>query len=81
MQNIPLIAALEGTQHKVNTDWFAIMAMLKTKEMSDEDVQNVYNELCAGLRVTTRGVTLSKVSEDNNSEQIIKSSGDKDLFI
>lgn len=81
MQNIPLIAALEGTQHKVNTDWFAIMAMLKTKEMSDEDVQNVYNELCAGLRVTTRGVTLSKVSEDNNSEQIIKSSGDKDLFV
>lgn len=81
MQNIPLIAALEGTQHKVNTDWFAIMAMLKSKEMSDQDVQNVYNELCAGLRVTTRGVTLSKMNNNNNNEQIIKSSGDKDLFI
>lgn len=81
MQNIPLIAALEGTQHKVNTDWFAIMAMLKSKEMSDEDVQNVYNELCAGLRVTTRGVTLSKMNDNHNNEQIIKSSGDKDLFI
>ncbi|MCL1141253.1 hypothetical protein [Shewanella gaetbuli] len=81
MQNLPLIAALEGTQHKVNTDWFAIMAMLKTRDLSEEEINNIYNELCAGLRVTTRGVTLCKQSGDDQNEQIIKSTENKDLLI
>ncbi|MCW3173185.1 hypothetical protein [Shewanella subflava] len=81
MQNIPLIAALEGTQHKVSTDWFAIMAMLKTRELSEDDINNVYNELCAGLRVTTRGLTLSKLSADDLNDKIIKQSENKDILI
>lgn len=73
MQNITLIAALEGTQHKVTTDWFAIMAMLKTREVSEEEVLRIYNELCAGLRISTRGVTLWKVSGDDAEQPLFKS--------
>lgn len=78
MQNIALTAALEGTQHEVTTDWFAIKAMLETREMTAEDIQNVYNELCAGLIVTTRGLTLSKRAETDNQTEIIKPSSDAD---
>ncbi|MBR9729390.1 hypothetical protein ACFOD0_15130 [Shewanella intestini] len=78
MQNIALKAALEGTQHEVKTDWFAIKAMLETREMSGLDVQNVYNDLCAGLIVTTRGLTLSKISDDDNGIDAIKDAGDTD---
>ena len=63
MHNIALIAALEGTRHQVTTDWFAIMAMLKTRNRSDDAIELVYNDLCAGLRVTTRGLTLAKAIE------------------
>ena len=81
MQNISLIAALEGTRHQVTTDWFAIMAMLKTRNMSDDAIKIVYNDLCAGLRVTTRGLTLARVNENAFDEQIIKPNGIHDLLI
>ncbi|GGQ20035.1 hypothetical protein [Shewanella litoralis] len=72
MHNIALIAALEGTRHQVTTDWFAIMAMLKTRNMSDDAIEIVYNDLCAGLRVTTRGLTLAKAVEKPLTENIVK---------
>ena len=72
MHNIALIAALEGTRHQVTTDWFAIMAMLKTRNMSDDAIEIVYNDLCAGLRVTTRGLTLAKAVEKQQNEDIVK---------
>ncbi|GGP97377.1 hypothetical protein [Shewanella ulleungensis] len=72
MHNIALIAALEGTRHQVTTDWFAIMAMLKTRNMSDDAIEIVYNDLCAGLRVTTRGLTLAKAVEKQQNENIVK---------
>lgn len=81
MQNILLIAALEGTQHQVSTDWFAIVAMLKARELSDDEINRVYNELCAGLRVTTRGVTLAKQSISEMNKKIIKQSENKDLLM
>nr|WP_283108093.1 hypothetical protein [Shewanella ulleungensis] len=67
-----MIAALEGTRHQVTTDWFAIMAMLKTRNMSDDAIEIVYNDLCAGLRVTTRGLTLAKAVEKQQNENIVK---------
>ncbi|UJF22866.1 hypothetical protein [Shewanella sp. OMA3-2] len=81
MQNILLIAALEGTQHQVSTDWFAIVAMLKARELSEDEINRVYNELCAGLRVTTRGVTLAKQSANELNKKIIKHSENKGLLI
>jgi hypothetical protein len=72
VHNIALIAALEGTRHQVTTDWFAIMAMLKTRNMSDDAIEIVYNDLCAGLRVTTRGLTLAKAVEKQQNENIVK---------
>ena len=72
MHNIALIAALEGTRHQVTTDWFAIMAMLKTRNMSDDAIEIVYNDLCAGLRVTTRGLTLAKAVEKPLTENVVK---------
>ncbi|AZG74549.1 hypothetical protein [Shewanella livingstonensis] len=71
MHNIALIAALEGTQHQVTTDWFAIMAMLKTRNMSDDAIKIVYNDLRAGLRVTTRGVTLAKAMDSELDESAV----------
>ncbi|GGP52080.1 hypothetical protein GCM10009347_18850 [Shewanella algicola] len=72
MNNIALIAALEGTRHQVTTDWLAIMAMLKQRNMSDDAIEIVYNDLCAGLRVTTRGLTLAKAVEKQQNENIVK---------
>ncbi|MCT8985452.1 hypothetical protein [Shewanella phaeophyticola] len=72
MHNIALIAALEGTRHQVTTDWFAIMAMLKQRNMSDDAISIVYNDLCAGLRVTTRGLTLAKMTEKLKDQTILK---------
>nr|WP_245335364.1 hypothetical protein [Shewanella sp. WXL01] len=72
---------MEGTQHEVTTDWFAIKAMLEKREVPASDIQNVYNELCAGLIVTTRGLTLSKIN-DNDSSDVIKSADDgKDILV
>ncbi|WP_350979029.1 hypothetical protein [Shewanella sp. AC34-MNA-CIBAN-0136] len=76
MHNIALIAALEGTRHQVTTDWFAIMAMLKTRNMSDDAIKIVYDDLCAGLRVTTRGLTLAKAMNKDLDKNIIKQSDD-----
>ncbi|WP_175405873.1 MULTISPECIES: hypothetical protein [Shewanella] len=76
MHNISLIAALEGTRHQVTTDWHAIMAMLKTRNMSDDAIKIVYNDLCAGLRVTTRGVTLAKAISSELDKSIIKRNDD-----
>ncbi|WP_394131222.1 hypothetical protein [Shewanella maritima] len=78
MQNIALTAALEGTQHEAKTDWFAIKAMLESKDMSADDIRIVYNELCAGLIVTTRGLTLSKVAATDNQTEVIKPTDDTD---
>ncbi|GGB56638.1 hypothetical protein K8B83_19720 [Shewanella inventionis] len=72
MHNIALIAALEGTRHQVTTDWFAIMAMLKTRNMSDDAIELVYNDLCAGVRVTTRGLTLAKAIDKQQNESVVK---------
>jgi hypothetical protein len=72
VHNLVLTAALEGTQHQVTTDWFAIMAMLKTRNMSEEAITIVYNDLYAGLRVTTRGVTLAKVTDEGLNNNILK---------
>ncbi|MGX9460016.1 hypothetical protein ACWXWU_02075 [Shewanella sp. A14] len=72
MHNIALIAALEGTRHQVTTDWLAIMAMLKSRNMSDDAIKIVYNDLCAGLRVTTRGVTLAKATLQDLDKKVIK---------
>ena len=41
------------------------MAMLKGRNMSDDAIKIVYNDLCAGLRVTTRGVTLAKAMDSD----------------
>nr|WP_283104413.1 hypothetical protein [Shewanella inventionis] len=67
-----MIAALEGTRHQVTTDWFAIMAMLKTRNMSDDAIELVYNDLCAGVRVTTRGLTLAKAIDKQQNESVVK---------
>lgn len=72
MHNIALIAALEGTRHQVTTDWFAIMAMLKTRNMSDDAIELVYNDLCAGVRVTTRGLTLAKAIDKQQNGSVVK---------
>jgi hypothetical protein len=72
VQNISLIAALEGTQHKVTTDWFAIMATLEKREMNQDELQSVYDELCAGLIVTTRGLTLAKINDNESEDSLLK---------
>ena len=63
MDNILLNAALEGSVRKVRTDWVSIQKELNKRELTSADIDRVYSELCAGIRVTTRGLTLSKVIE------------------
>ena len=60
MKNIPILAQIEGQKSKVNTDWLAIMATLKKRGLENDELGVVYFELCAGMRVTTRGLSLAK---------------------
>ncbi|MCK8043886.1 hypothetical protein MSG37_03235 [Shewanella sp. 1CM18E] len=60
MKNIPILAQIEGQDSKVNTDWLAIMATLKKRGLETDELEVVYFELHAGMRVTTRGLSLAK---------------------
>ncbi|GIU22017.1 hypothetical protein L2719_01095 [Shewanella schlegeliana] len=62
MKNIPILVHIEGQDSKVNTDWLAIMATLKKRGLERDELEVVYFELCAGMRVTTRGLGLAKVT-------------------
>ncbi|MCL1049142.1 hypothetical protein L2755_05830 [Shewanella abyssi] len=62
MKNIPLLVHIEGQDSKVNTDWLAIMATLKKRGLDKDELEVVYFELCAGMRVTTRSLSLAKAS-------------------
>ncbi|WP_041416257.1 hypothetical protein [Shewanella halifaxensis] len=62
MKNIPIQVHIEGQESKVNTDWLAIMATLKKRGLENDELEVVYFELCAGMRVTTRGLGLAKTS-------------------
>lgn len=64
MKNIPIRAHIEGQDSKVNTDWLAIMATLKKRGLETDELEVVYFELCAGMRVTTRGLSLAKATPE-----------------
>ncbi|WP_442800710.1 hypothetical protein [Shewanella sp. AS16] len=60
MHNIALLVNIEGRINRVETDWLAISAVLSKRELTRDELQALHEELCAGLRVTTRGLTLAK---------------------
>lgn len=64
MENITLRANIEGKEEKVATDWYAIMATLKKRGVDYDSLQRIHAELNAGLRVTTRRLTLAKVNPE-----------------
>lgn len=72
MKNIPLRVNIEGQGSKVNTDWLAIMATLKKRGLEQDELASVYFDLNAGMRVTTRGLSLAKITMTENLEGIIK---------
>ncbi|WP_298770464.1 hypothetical protein [uncultured Shewanella sp.] len=74
MKNIPLRVNIEGQTSKVNTDWLAIMATLKKRGLEQDELASVYFDLNAGMRVTTRGLSLAKITVTQNLEGIIKDS-------
>ncbi|MCL1090092.1 hypothetical protein L2744_10885 [Shewanella profunda] len=64
MENISLRVNIEGKEEKVATDWFAIMATLKKRGVDYDSLQRIHAELNAGLKVTTRRLTLAKMNEE-----------------
>lgn len=64
MENISLRVNIEGKEEKVATDWFAIMATLKKRGVDYDSLQRIHAELSAGLKVTTRRLTLAKMNEE-----------------
>ncbi|MBO2606642.1 hypothetical protein [Shewanella algae] len=64
MENIVLQVNIEGMQDKVRTDWNSLADNLKKRGMDEVALNQLHTELCAGLRVSTRGLTLSMVSAE-----------------
>ncbi|MGL5358140.1 MAG: hypothetical protein ACRDBI_00205 [Shewanella sp.] len=62
MENIALRVNIEGKDDKVATDWSAIMATLKKRGVEYDALLKIHAELSAGLKVTTRGLTLAKMN-------------------
>ncbi|WOT05782.1 hypothetical protein [Shewanella youngdeokensis] len=62
MENISLRVNIEGQDNQVDTDWFAIMTKLKLRGVDKEQLEVLYFQLRAGIRVTTRGLSLEKTT-------------------
>lgn len=73
MQNIALLVNLEGMSEKVTTDWNAVSATLKKCQVTQEALVDIYAQLCAGLKVSTRGLTLAKLNADMVLDNVIRS--------
>ncbi|ABL98868.1 hypothetical protein SHAM105786_07010 [Shewanella amazonensis] len=73
MQNIALLVNLEGMSEKVTTDWNAVSATLKKRQVTQEALVDIYAQLCAGLKVSTRGLTLAKLNADMVLDNVIRS--------
>lgn len=72
MENIPIQASIEGQHATVVTDWVAIMAMLKKRGLDQEELMSIYAQLTSCLRVTTRGLTLSKIADGTSIEGVTR---------
>ncbi|NRD74021.1 hypothetical protein HQQ94_12390 [Shewanella sp. VB17] len=72
MKNIPLHVNIEGQDHTVNTNWLTIMETLKKRSVVQHELTNIYQELSAGMRVTTRGLTLALIKPSSGLEGIIR---------
>ena len=72
MKNIPLQVNIEGQNSKIDTDWLAIMALLKKRGLAQSELSNIYQELSAGMRVTTRGLSLAEVKPSVSLDGIIR---------
>lgn len=72
MKNIPLQVNIEGQACTVDTDWLAIMATLKKRGLVQSELTNIYLELSAGMRVTTRGLTLAEIKLTATLDGIIR---------
>lgn len=72
MNNISLHVNIEGHTRKVVTDWDAIVSTLKQRNVSAQQLATLYADLCAGLRVTTRGLTLAKINPVSELNSLIR---------
>ncbi|QYJ76034.1 hypothetical protein [Shewanella sp. FJAT-52076] len=73
MKNIALLVNLEGMSEKVTTDWNAVSTTLKKRQVTQETLVDIYAQLCAGLKVSTRGLTLAKLNTDMVLDNVIRS--------
>lgn len=64
MENMALRVNIEGREEKVSTDWAAIMATLQKRGVDYDSLQRIHAELNAGLKVTTRRLTLAKQNQE-----------------
>ncbi|MEC4727247.1 hypothetical protein HWQ46_17005 [Shewanella sp. D64] len=72
MKNIPLQVNLEGQDSRVDTDWLAIMAILKKRGLDQSELANIYLDISAGMRVTTRGLSLAQLKPNVSLNGIIR---------
>ncbi|ESE39569.1 hypothetical protein [Shewanella decolorationis] len=76
MENMALRVNIEGREEKVSTDWFAIMATLKKRGVDYDSLQRIHAELNAGLKVTTRRLTLAKLNQQLELAGIIRTTNE-----
>ncbi|MGI2257952.1 hypothetical protein [Shewanella sp. GXUN23E] len=62
MENIRLRVKVEGCSHSVDTDWLTISRTLTLRAVSSSELVGLHTQLCAGVRVTTRGLTLGRIN-------------------
>ena len=72
MKNIPLHVNIEGQNCPVDTNWLAVMETLKKRSLSQHELFRIYLDLSAGMRVTTRGLTLAQIKPSHGLEGIIR---------
>lgn len=72
MKNIPLHVNIESQNNTVSTNWLTIMDTLKKRGVVEHELVSIYQELSAGMRVTTRGLTLAVIKPSSGLEGIIR---------
>lgn len=72
MKNIPLKVSIEGQANAVDSDWFAIQPILAQRGLEQDELINLYLELSANLKVSTRGLSLARIKPSSSIDGVIR---------
>ncbi|MCL1037124.1 hypothetical protein L2725_07395 [Shewanella corallii] len=67
MDNIALTVAVEGQSSVMDSDWYSVRRTLAFRGLEQGMLNDVYTQLIAGVKVSTRGLTLGMRSNAQSS--------------